>query len=72
MDNNRTRATMNQIEALIEVSFPDSNPNKEKLLTRFPRYRAALVILLRKNTDYTDDEISTFQEHVDAWFCNWV
>ena len=71
MDNNRTRATVNNIEALIEVSFPDSDPNKAKLLRCFPRYRAALVIL-RKNTDYTDAEISMFQEHIDAWFCDWV
>ena len=71
MDNNRTHATVNNIEALIEVSFPDSDPNKAKLLRCFPRYRAALVIL-RKNTDYTDAEISMFQEHIDAWFCDWV
>jgi hypothetical protein len=71
MDNNRTRATVNNIEALIEVSFPDSDPNKAKLLRCFPRYRAALVIL-RKNTDYTDAEILIFQEHIDAWFCDWV
>ena len=71
MDNNRTRATVNNIEALIEVSFPDSDPNKAKLLRCFPSYRAALVIL-RKNTDYSDAEISMFQEHIDAWFCDWV
>ena len=71
MDNNRTRATMNQIELLIDVSFPDDNPNKAILMACFPRYRAALVIL-RKNTDYTNEEIFAFQEHVDAWFCKWV
>jgi hypothetical protein len=64
MNNNRTRATINRIEALIDISFPDDNPNKVKLLNCFPRYRAALVIL-RKNTDYNDEEISTFQEHID-------
>jgi hypothetical protein len=71
MDNNRTRSTINQIEALIDVSFPDDNPNKFKLLNCFPRYRAALVIL-RKKTDYTDEEIASFQEHIDAWFNDWV
>jgi hypothetical protein len=71
MDNNRTRATVNKIEGLIEVSFPDSDPNKAKLLRCFPHYRAAVVIL-RKNTDYTDAEISLFQEHIDAWFCDWI
>lgn len=71
MDNNRTRAMVNNIEALIEVSFPDWDPNKAKLLACFPHYRAALVIL-QKNTDYTDEEILKFQEHIYAWFCDWV
>ena len=71
MDNNRTRATINQIELLIDVSFRDDDPNKANLIACFPRYRAALVIL-RKNTDYTDAEILTFQEHIDAWFIKWV
>lgn len=71
MDNNRTRAIVNLIEAIIEVSFPDSDHNKAKLLRCFPHYRAAIVIL-RKNTDYTDEEISIFQEHIDAWFRDWV
>jgi hypothetical protein len=56
MDNNRTRA--NQIELLIDVSFPDDNPNKAILM-------GALVIL-RKNTDYTDEELFAVQENVDA------
>jgi hypothetical protein len=30
------------------------------------------LIILRKSTDYTDDEISTFQDHIDAWFRDWV
>lgn len=71
MDNNRTRSTNNQIEALIDISFPDGNPNKFKLLNCFPRYRAALVIL-RKKIAYTNEEIALFQEHIDALFNDWV
>jgi hypothetical protein len=71
MDNNRTRAIINEFELIIEVSFPDSDGNKRRLLPCSPRYRAALTIL-RKNTDYTPDEINAFQEHIDAWFCEWV
>jgi hypothetical protein len=70
MDNNRTRSVMNEIELIIQVSFPDSD-SKDKLLKCFPHYRAALTIL-RKTTDYRDDEIEQFQEHIDAWFCDWV
>ena len=71
MDNNRTRAIINKFELIIEVSFSDSDGNKRRLLRCFTRYRAALTIL-RKNTDYTPDEINAFQEHIDAWFCEWV
>lgn len=71
MDNNRTRCIINELELLIQVCFPDSNANKRRLLRCFPRYRDALKIL-RKNTDYTEDEVEEFQEHIDAWFCDWV
>ncbi|KAI2505580.1 hypothetical protein MHU86_8822 [Fragilaria crotonensis] len=71
MDNNRTRLIINEFELLIEVSFPYSDANKRRLLRCLPRYRAALTIL-RKNTDYTANEIKAFQEHIDAWFCDWV
>ena len=71
MDNNRTRSIVNEIELLIEVCFPDSDGRKRRLLRCFPRYRDALTIL-RKNTDYTDNEIKVFQEHIDAWFCDWM
>ena len=71
MDNNCTRLVMNSIELLIEDSFPDSDANKHLLLRCFHQYRAA-IILLRKNTDATDDEIRTFQAHIDAWFRDWV
>jgi hypothetical protein len=30
------------------------------------------MIILRKSTDYSEEEILTFQDHVDAWFRDWV
>lgn len=71
MDNNRTRSVMNEIELIVQVSFTESDTKKLKLLRCFPQYRAALTIL-RKATDYTDNNVDNFQEHVDARFCNWV
>jgi len=71
MDNNRTCAVMNSIELLIEASYPNSDMNKQRLMRCFPRYRAAIVIL-RKNTDITEEEIFMFQDHIDAWFNDWV
>jgi hypothetical protein len=70
-DNNRSRLVMNSIELLIVQSFPLADVNRDLLLRCFPRYRAAIIIL-RKNTDATEDEIATFQDHVDAWFQDWV
>lgn len=71
MDNNRTRSIMNSIELLVAVSFPDEDINKTRLLRCFPKYRAAMV-LLRKNTDLSEEEISTFQYLIDGWFNDWV
>jgi hypothetical protein len=71
MDNNRTHSIINEIELIIEGSFPDSDDNKQRLLRCFPQYRAAAVII-RKNTDLTEEEIATFQDHINAWFCDWV
>jgi hypothetical protein len=63
---------MNSIELIIEASFPaDADQNKARLLHCFPHYHAAIVIL-RKDSDYTDGEITAFQEHIDTWFCDWV
>jgi hypothetical protein len=71
MDNNRTRKLMDSIELIIEDSYPDSDGNKLRLLRCFPHYRAAIVIL-RKDTDYTEEEIKKFQEHIDEWFEDWI
>jgi hypothetical protein len=71
MDNNRTRLVMNSIELIVEASFPDADQNKARLLHCFPHYQAAIVIL-RKDSDYTDGEITAFQEHIDTWFRDWV
>jgi hypothetical protein len=73
MDNNRTRLVVNAIELLIDASFDhDSTVDKRETLLRcFPHYRAALLIL-RKDTDATEEEIKMFQDHIDLWFSGWV
>lgn len=71
MDNNRTRKVVNAIELLIEASFDDTDDKRDLLLQCFRHYRTALLIL-RKDTDATEDEIRAFQDHVDMWFSGWV
>jgi hypothetical protein len=45
---------MNWIDVIIQVSISDAK-KKERLLRCFLRYRAAMIIL-RKSTDYSDEE----------------
>ena len=45
---------MNWIDVIIQVSISDAK-KKERLLQCFLRYRAAMIIL-RKSTDYSDEE----------------
>jgi hypothetical protein len=71
MDNNRTRSVMNSIETIIVKLFPSQDTNKDLLLRCFPWYRAAIIIL-RKNTDATEEEIAIFQSLIDSWFRDWV
>ena len=74
MDNNRTRKVVNAIELLINVCFDgdgDINERKHHLLQCFPHYREALLIL-RKDTDASEDEITKFQHHIDSWFSHWI
>ena len=71
MDNNRTRRVVNAIELLIDASFDATDGNRDILLQCFPHYRSALLIL-RKDTDASDEEIRKFQDHIDLWFSGWV
>jgi hypothetical protein len=74
MDNNRTRKVVNAIELLINVCFDgdgDINERKHHLLQCFPHYREALLIL-RKDTDASEDEITKFQHHIDSWISRWI
>jgi hypothetical protein len=71
MTNSHTRRVMNWIDLIIiEASISDVI-KKERLLRCFRRYRAAMIIL-RKSTDYSEEEILTFQDHVEAWFRDWL
>jgi hypothetical protein len=58
----------------VDVSFDgdgDLKARKHHLLQCFPHHREALLIL-RKDTDASEDEITKFQHHNDSWFSRWI
>jgi hypothetical protein len=61
MDNNRTRSVMNSIELLIMDSFPDSRCKQTKTASLALDITGKPLIILRKKTDVTNDEIARFQ-----------
>ncbi len=71
MDKNRTWSIMNSIELLVEVSSPNGDTNNVQLFYCFPKYKAAMV-LFRRSTDLTEDEIHTVQCLIYNWFNDWV
>ncbi|KAI2503697.1 hypothetical protein MHU86_10757 [Fragilaria crotonensis] len=71
MDNNCTRLVINAIELLINALFHDTDNKSDLLLQCLPHYRAAHLIL-RKDTDTTEEEVRAFQDHIDLWFSGWV
>ena len=61
---------MDKFELLIEVLVP-AGDRKEKWLQCLPKYREAMV-MLRKQTDFTDVEIEKCQDLIDLFFQDWV
>jgi hypothetical protein len=73
MDNNRTVRIANQLELLIDYCIPetvDADINM-KWKRCIPHYRNAMK-KLRQKTDFTDDDISEFQNEFDSFYQDWV
>jgi hypothetical protein len=81
MDNVRTRKIIDGIEKLVVVCLPEPSESEDSppgacseragWLKCIPSYREALIIL-RQKTDYTEDEISTFQKKIDIFANGWL
>jgi len=69
LDNNRIRQVIDNLELLIEASVCDET-RKHKYNGCIPQYREAMIIV-RQRKEYTDDEIISYQAHVDQWFRLW-
>jgi len=70
LDNVKTQKVMNGMDSIIDFCIV---PGEQCLQWKkcIAEYRYALL-LLRKKTDLTNDEIKKFQKHVDAFFVSWV
>jgi hypothetical protein len=70
LDNNRARKIVANAEELIELCVPDTD-RKESLLFALRKFNAATA-LMRKKSDFTDDDILQFQANIDDFFQVWV
>eukprot|EP00978_Attheya_sp_CCMP212_P037724 scaffold180647_cov51-Attheya_sp.AAC.1 len=69
----------NLLEELIEYCIPTENDTtlpvephrKERWFHCIPKYRAAML-KLRQHKDFTDDDITTFQNDFDIYFQDWI
>jgi hypothetical protein len=69
LSNNKTRRFVSEIGVLIDYIFhhPEDAEKKQIWHSLIENYSAAMEILLMRS-EYTDEDISTFQRHIDNFF----
>eukprot|EP00978_Attheya_sp_CCMP212_P034430 scaffold144081_cov35-Attheya_sp.AAC.1 len=71
LSNGRSRKVLETFDDLIDLCIV--NPNKSAMWKEaWGHYRKAMVILRKKGEDYTIEEMTEFQGHVDIFFQLWV
>lgn len=70
LDNNRTRLIVDDLEEIINATCTDEN--RKTLWKRSLNNIRIALILLRKRSNYTHDEMNNFQRHVDLFAQDWV
>jgi hypothetical protein len=73
LSNNKTRRYMDSIAALVDHIFqhPDDDLKRQAWHEMIRKYNRAMKIL-RKKGEYTDDDISEFQELIDDFFLSYI
>jgi len=69
LDNNKTQKVVNGLDLIMDFCIAPGEQSKWK--DHIADYRQAML-LLRKKTDLSNDEVKMFQQHVDAFFVAWV
>ena len=78
MENYRMRRIINELDQIIEKSVVDNNNNSESNLRKLKwkqclnHYRELMRIMQKKGTNYTHEELSSYQNHADIFFQLWV
>lgn len=64
-------AFMENAESFLGACFPNDPEKAETLTESLNEYMMAMKIL-KKREDYTSEEITRFQQHIDTWFAVWI
>lgn len=67
----RARKVMNEIDLVLEICYADDPATCETLKSALRSYRSGVEIL-RKRTNYTPEELESFQKHIDDWYSVWM
>ncbi len=71
LSNKKTKKYMDNIAVLIDHIFQDDDAKRQKWHDMVRNYNRAMKILQKKN-EYTDDDISEFQELIDNFFFSYI
>jgi hypothetical protein len=71
LSNTRSRKIMNGLERLIRLSIPNRS-DQEKWIKAIKYYRRAIIILRKKGEDYTEEELTEYQDCIDIFYQFWV
>jgi hypothetical protein len=70
LDNNRTRSLMYNLDSLIELCIAD-NGQKHRWKECLEHYKS-LFVMLRKQEDFSKQEIVDFQKQADLFYKIWI
>jgi hypothetical protein len=70
LDNNRIRKVIDSFEVLVTVAAQDP-ARSMKYNYCIPHYHSGME-LLRQRSEYSDEEIKSYQAHIDNWFQVWM
>jgi hypothetical protein len=70
MDNPRTRKLINNLRDLVFVCIKNDTRQRNFLSCR--HYYNKLMEILRKRTDFNDEEIDEFQKNADYFYIKWI
>lgn len=67
----RARKVIEHIDLILILCYADDEQKMEQLSCAINSYRSAVEIL-RKKSNYTEEEVVQYQEHVNDWYRVWI